>query len=478
MKKTYYYVIIFSLILFIGQLITGTAISIAFLFSIAILFGLCAVFATGKWNSMLGLLNLSLIFKYLLFGVLMKTAFFQPSDSPLRSPMQTATVAALGFAGVLLGTLIYRKLPKPKIRLIYPIADKNFYLCLYIILFIVGFGSWLYVYITRGDMADIGESGVGGVFGVLGQFGGLKFLAISAAIYYAHMSKSKRLLSHPLVIFTLVISLLIGIYSTTKQGMLEPLLYLFITSLTIKGVRYKPLWNIVIIGTLLYVSIIYPFSQYIRHAGGREGSPAERIALMSSVLQAMVTDQEYRKSLSTSISYEYELQNEAYLPVAGDSLSRFAMLGEADKLIAVSTNSEYTGWETITWGFKMILPRFINPDKPAYAANNYLGHIVGDANPTDHTTQFSYGFMANFYNAFGFPCVFIGSTLLVGCLYYWCSLFFGNSSYLDIWGILVFGQYHHLLAEQSVAGIIASIWFPIVTLVVFIVSKKASKMFH
>lgn len=475
MIKNYCYLIIFSIILFIGQLLTGTQLNTAFLFSIAILFGLCAVFATGNWTSMFGLLNLALIFNFLLFGVILKTLFLQPSDSPLLAPTQTAMVTALGFAGVLLGTLIYRKLPRAKTRLIYTISDKNFYLALYLFSLIAGYGSWLYVYLTRQGIDDVSLS-VGGVFGVLGAFGGLKCLSISAAIYYVWLSKSKRLLSHPLVLFTLVLSLLVGIYSTSKQEIVEPLLYLVLTILQIKGVRYKPLWGILIILTLLYVNFIYPFSYYIRNAGGREGSTAERITIMSNALSKMAVDEEYRNSLTTSLSKSK--YSSAYLPIASNSLGRFAMVSEADKLIAASTNSEETGWETINWGFKMLLPRFINSTKPVFAANNYLAHIVGELNPRDTTTQVSYGFMANFYNAFGFTGVIVGSTLLISSLYYWLSLFFGNPANLNIWVILVFGQYNHNLTEMAVSGIIASITSPVITLIAFLISKNTAKLLH
>ena len=477
MRKIYYYLIIFSLLLFIGQLITGTQLETAFLFSIAILFGLCAVFATGKWNSMLGLLNLALVSNFLLFGIILKTIFLQPSDSPLLAPTQTAIVTALGFAGVLLGTLIYQKLPKSKTQLIYTIYDKNFYLILYLFLIIFGYGSWLYVYLTRQGINDVSLS-VGGVFGVLGFFGGLKELSISAAIYYVWLSKSKRLLSHPLVLFTLALSILVGIYSTSKQGMLDPLLYLVLTILQIKGVRYKPLWVILISGVLLYINIIYPFSTYIRNAGGREGNTAERITLMSNVLPRMVLDKEYRNSLTTSLSQSKSKASVAYLPIASESLNRFAMVSEADKLIAASMNSEHTGWETITWGLQMILPRFLYSEKPVFAANNYLAHIVGELHPRDTTTQISYGFMANFYNAFGFIGVIVGSTLLISSLYYWLALFFGNPTNINIWIILVFGQYNHVLPEQAVSGIISSIWFPVVTLIAFLLSKNISQLLH
>ena len=481
MKPAYYYILLFSSILFVGQLINGTPLNIAFLFSTAIVFGLCAVQATGKWNSMLGLLNLVIIIKYLLFGIILKIFFFQPSDSPLLAPMETSMVAALGFAGVLIGTMIQQKLPLPKTRLIYPIHDKNFYLVLYIFSMTVGYGSWLYFFFSRHDVWTTGldlTTTVGGLYGIINAFGMFKDLSVVAAVYYAWLSKSKRLITHPLVLFPLVLSTLLGFYSTSKQGMIEPSVYLFLAILSVKGIRYKPLWGMLSFGIFIYVNLIYPFGNYIRYAGGREGSIDERIAVMSEVLPKMILEQEYRESVNMSLDKSHIHKHEPYLPVAGYSFGRFAMIAEADKLIAASTNSEGTGWETITWGFKMALPRFILPDKPILAANNYLARLVGGLGANDYTTQVSYGFMANFYNAFGFIGVIIGSLLLICGLYYWLTLFFGNPANISIWVILVFGQYHHLLAEQSVSGIIASLPFPLVVLIPFTLAKKISKMLY
>jgi len=476
MKRTYYYIALSCTLLFIGQLLTETNIQIAFLFSIAVLFGLSAVLVSGKWNSMIGLLNLTLIVKFLLFGTIVKIIFLQPTDSPLLAPTQTAIVAALGFAGVLIGTLVQRVIPKPKAELIFTYSDKKFYLVLYLCLLILGYASWLYVQIKRQGLSnrDI-ETAVGGVFGIIGAFGSIKELSISAAVYYAWSSKSKRILSHPLVLFTLAFSILIGMYSTSKQGILEPIFYLFLTVVTIKGFRYKPLWIILIATALLYTNLIYPYSQYGRYVARSYSSVAERAIATSDFLSRMVYDREYLNSISRSITiYESHKTEEKYLPIAS-SFSRLAMVSEADKLIAASTNSEQTGWKTITWGFSMVLPRFINSNKPIFAANNYLARIVGELGARDFTTQVSYGFMANFYNAFGFVGVFFGSVLLISSLYYWLSLFFGKQTNLNIWGIMVIGEYHHSLAEQSVAGIIASVWFPLIILFIFMLTKTVTK---
>ena len=213
--------------------------------------------------------------------------------------------------------------------------------------------------------------------------------------------------------------------------------------------------------------LIYPFSQYIRHAGGREGDTSQRIEVIAGVLKDMAFDPSFRNGIVSQIQSSSKF--DAYLPIASGPLGRFAMVAEADRLIA--STSIHTEWETIEWGFSMLVPRFLNPDKPYYAANNYLGHITGELWQYDESTQISYGFMANFYNAFGYSGVFLGGFLLVATLYYWLRIFFGNPEGASIWLVVVIGYYHHALVEQSVSGLIVTLWFPIIVLLLLIGAK-------
>jgi hypothetical protein len=149
--------------------------------------------------------------------------------------------------------------------------------------------------------------------------------------------------------------------------------------------------------------------------------------------------------------------------------SRLAMVGEADRLISATERQQaFTGWETITWGFKLLTPSFLYPDKPIVEAGNYLGHIVGDVGPTDSTTQISYGVMANFYNAFSLSGVLIGTPLFFAGFYYWIRMFLGEarwesapttSTLCFIWLIAL---YQHSIVESSVSGNIASLSFPFI----------------
>ena len=136
---------------------------------------------------------------------------------------------------------------------------------------------------------------------------------------------------------------------------------------------------------------------------------------MGEILSGMLTDASFRSSIDENIA----ASKEGYLHLKSLApFDRFAMVGLADALIAGTDESGFTGWETITWGFKLMVPSFIYPDKPIYPASNYLAHIANEVSDDDYTTQVSYGIMANFYNAFSFPGVFIGTAVFIGGFYY------------------------------------------------------------
>jgi hypothetical protein len=246
------------------------------------------------------------------------------------------------------------------------------------------------------------------------------------------------------------------------------------------GFRDKRLWALAGIAIFYYAAIIYPYSQYVRNVGGREGSLHERVLVMKDVFWKVVTDDEFRQIILAKRSDEGPsyLDNEALKP-----FSRFAMVGEADALIsATERQKSFTGWQTLTWGFKLALPSFLYPDKPVWGTGNYLAQITGGVGSRDTTTQVSYGVMANFYNAFSYPGVLIGSVIFFGLFYYWLRIFFRNPRWSNtptgatIWFVLLVATFQHSLIEFPVAGLIPSLWFPFIVLFLYTVSLWISPL--
>ena len=154
------------------------------------------------------------------------------------------------------------------------------------------------------------------------------------------------------------------------------------------------------------------------------------------------------------------------------------MVGEADRLIyATEQQQAFTGWETITWGFKLLMPSILYPGKPIFEAANYLSHIAGESNPSDTTTQVSYGVMANLYNAFSLTGVLVGTPLFFGVFYYWIRIFLGNAKWeavptaSTLWFLWLVASYQHAISESTLSGLVASISFPSVIVLLCMLAR-------
>ncbi len=434
-------------------MMTGTDPVNAGLFTIAILFGLLAMQVAGGYRTVPGILNLVLLSKFLLFAVILKSVTWQAMDSQLRAPRATAEVMALGFIGLFLGTWLYRASMHPP-GLVGEVTTARTYLALTLVFLVCCFLS-AFVVLVFATSYDLELTG--GLWGVAHNLAGLSSFCIVPAMYYAWSSGSKRFLSHPLVLTILSLQIVYGIMSTTKQGVMEPLLCFFSVGFIRYGWRNKTLWSLVAAGLVFYSSIVYPYSQYVRDHGGRDGDLASRLEAIEEVFFNVSTSSDYRDMVETKIYYgEPYLGKDALAPY-----SRMAMVGEADRLIAATDATQsYTGWETILLGLKLMVPSFILPDKPLSGGGNYLGHVAGDVADFDKTTQISYGVMANLFNAFSLKGVLLGSILFFAVFYYAIRFWYRDPTLTfgpfgsTIWYILLAMSYEHSLIEAPIGNLL------------------------
>jgi hypothetical protein len=129
------------------------------------------------------------------------------------------------------------------------------------------------------------------------------------------------------------------------------------------------------------------------------------------------------------------------------------------------------------------MPSFLFPNKPVFEAGNYLGHIVGEVAPSDHSTQISYGVMANLYNAFSFAGVLVGTPIFFAGFYYWIRVFLGEAKWdgmpttSTLWFIWLISSYQHSIVESSLSGNISTLSFPFVVALLGILAKGLSLFF-
>ena len=455
----------------VGQLLAGTEIAIASLFSLAILFGTLSIFAGGGLTSAFGCLNAILVGKFLLFGIAIKILLLEPAGGTLSAPRTTAWVMVLGFAGLLVGTATQSRLACPQSWSMNRVLSDRMLLSLCFVLFVVS-----YVGYFAGMVPSAQGEGIqtGGWLGFARAFGSLKSLSIVPPMLYLWRMRSRLWMTHPVILGMLAWSVVVGIFSTGKQEAMEPLVFYGLVGFLRYGWRDKRLWALVSAAVVYYGVIVYPYSQYVRNAGGREGTFSERAEATRDVFWRIASNEEFRSTVAERVSKQPSYFNLALLA----PFNRLAMVGEADRLIAATERQQsFTGWETIIWGFKLITPSFLYPDKPIFEAGNYLGHIVGDVNPSDKVTQISYGLMANLYNAFSLPGVLIGTPIFFAAFYYWIRIFLGAPRWdgapaeSTLWFIWLIASYQHSIVESSLSGNIASFAFPFIVGVLALLAK-------
>lgn len=456
-----------SAVYWTGQVMVRTDLRVASLFAAAIFFGILSVSAGGGMGSALGCLNGILIGKFLLIGVAIKILLLEPADGTLSTPQTTAWVMALGFLGLYLGTVIQSNLMCPQSFSLNRPLSNQMLLSFSIVLFVLTYAG----YFASSVPGEGGDVVTGGWVGMAHIFGSLKSLSIVPIMLYLWKIRTPRWMTHPVIIGMLLWTALIGVFSTGKQESMEPLIFYVLVGFLRYGWTNARLWLLVTTGVAYYALIIFPYSEYVRHSGGREGTLAERAAVTKEAFWQIATDKEFRSSVSDKVN------KGAYFDSSMAAFNRLAMVGEADKLIfATEQQQAFTGWETIGWGFKLLVPSFIYRDKPVFGAGNYLSHIVGESNPKDLTTQVSYGVMANLYNAYSFEGVLVGTPIFFAGFYYWVRFFFGNPRFAGpatptLWFLWLVALYEHSLVESSVSGIIASLTLPVVVAMICFAAK-------
>ena len=455
---------------FLGQLFTGTNPIVAALFSLAILFGLFSVFAGGGLRSAFGCLNAILIGKFLLIGIAIKMLLFESSDGALRTPMTTALVMLFGFGGLFLGTIVQSRLHCPQTWSLNRPFSTPMLLSLSIVLFFV---SYIGYFISMIPSTQGAGTQTGGWVGITHIFGSLKSLTIVPCMLYLWRRQTRLWMTHPAILALLGWSTVVGIFSTGKQEAMEPFVFYVLVGFLRYGWQNLQLWSLVALGTVYYALIVFPYSQYVRYAGGRAGSFEERAEVTKESFWRIASNEEFRDKVTEHVS------RETYFDPSLAAFSRLAMVGEADKLIAATEQQQaFTGWETITWGFKLLTPSLLYPSKPVTEAANYLAHIVGELGSSDSTTEVSYGLMANLYNAFSFTGVLIGTPFFFAGFYYWIRVFLGDATWermptaSTLWFLWLVASYQHSIVESSLSGLIASLSFPSVLALLYLLAKS------
>ena len=443
------------------QIALGEDVLVAVLFSGAAFFGLLSVL-TVKLASPIGLLNILLVGRFLGGAYFAKNVLMEESiGARLQAPETTALVMFLGFAAVWLGTKIAGRFSRPLAGFRSELSSRRL-LILSGIFFFAGYGSAVALRMTGLYGSEI----TGGVWGLLKALTPYSNIAIPTFMMYLWKTNSRKFLLNPLLLLLVASASVIGIFETGKQAMAEPLVFYLIMALARYGWRNPAIWFSIVALLAVFQSFVFPISQYVRNVGGRDLNFNNATSATYETVVSFLTDEHFRETVRQVAEDSVQTGTKSYLDPKLSAFQRIAMVGEADRLLAATNYyGEFTGLETITEAALHVVPSYLYPAKPVLGTNNFLGRYAGDLGQDDYGTQISYGFFANFYNAFGFVGVFFGSVLTV----IWVSILTGLIStgpmHRDPWFLLAALGLSQSYVEQSLSGQILAIHVPIVAFV-------------
>jgi hypothetical protein len=448
------------------QLALGGDVSAESMMGGATFFGLLAVLDPAGLTAM-GVLNLILLSRFLLGAYAMKNLVAgEPVTAGLLAPEHTAAVMLMGFAGVWVASLVVRRFVRP--MPMFAAAGDLSWLRTMVLLIVAG--GLLSTVLLRFAAPGGDDATVGGAWGLAKEFVSFHTASLPLLMLYLWKSGARRWLTHPAVLALLLIYLLQGVLSSSKQGMAEPGVLYLLMALARYGWRHPVIWLGLPLALVSYQYFISPIAQYARNEGARDKNPREAAIAMADIVIGFASDTVYRDHIlrAERAQVDPNQMQAAFLGGKLGAFARFAMVGEADRLVDATDRFGTTGMETISNSVLVAVPHFLYPNKPQTASGNFLGRYAVDLGEGDFGTQVSYGFMANAYNAYGMFSVFALSAasalLILGAL----AMSASGRAFRDPWSILAITTIHQGYVESSFSAAIGAFHQPVDAVVVYI----------
>ena len=458
---------IFALLLFAMQLITGTILDYALLVMAFVIFTAAAVNSAGGPLAVggfgIGMIGL----KVVIISQLAKVMFGQPGNSYLDVPIKTIGILTLGMGAIYMAGLSVNKFAKVD-KVMKRIEDTEGLLGLSVLVYVLGLGSYLYV-MFHGYDQSLGDISVGGIVGLLRQIGFIYPLATICAIAYTlKVSGGTRSVSLWAMV-TLFTQFAFGILATSKQMMFEPFLLYLLTCLAF-GYRFK-LRHVLSISlvSLIMVLVLFPFAQ-IGRVLTRDNDPSQNVALTKLFIGQIFMKRENLEEVEVFIEEAADKHQRFYYYGKNTGLlDRMSLIEQNDELFRAVEEQGYSGWHTISHGFRMLPPRFLYADKPVYNTANYFGHKIEMISENDYTTQISMGIIAEAYDAFGWiGTLVIPYLTLAAFILVYNSL--SGSLKANIWAVFLINIFQHNLVEATISSLTLYIFqFPVLLLSLYFI---------
>lgn len=239
--------------------------------------------------------------------------------------------------------------------------------------------------------------------------------------------------------FLLILAVVPGMLSASKEGMLTPFLCWLVV---VASSRHRFSWHGV--AGLAFVMLViwtyvYPFSQNARAPVRAANSLSEKVGL--------IVDYFRDPSQFVDVNASYQKSSEFGLDTARVSIiARYSTLPSIDMLIDADQKMGYTGIERYLPVLVSVVPHALWPDRPSPITTNELGHKAGfTMNAGDTTTGIAIGSPGLFFDLGGWLALVVYVLACFGLFFFAAVRLVGSSS-TGIWGLVLIGT------EANIAG--------------------------
>ncbi|NDA65147.1 MAG: hypothetical protein EB141_00865 [Verrucomicrobia bacterium] len=443
----------FAVALFVLQVASGTNLLFAELVFIFTMLMAFTVNLLGGLHTVSGFCVAVLGLKTVVVSQVGKVAYWEPAHLELSEPVTTLLVLLCGLAGITVAGVLTRPFTVKK-PLLAAFQDEPTLRVAAWLTSGIGLVSMLGM-ITMG--AEDGVIQVGGVAGILRQLSFTMKLAVVFSTAHTLVRSGGRKAFGWLNCATMGAMFMFGLLTASKQMMFEPPLLFAVTAIAF-GYAFRPAHfaALVALGLLAQV-VLFPFSQVARNFVRGYGI-VQSVEHTSAFIDALVRTGQPIAQLHAAVEVDENTSEQglAYFHGASGFLERFSMVKAVDILVIETLHDGISGWETISHGFRMLVPRFLNPSKPAMNTGNFLGHKAKMLGDNDEGTQVSFGFIADSFSAFKWwgaflvPCVLLTAFVLI-----YRTL--TGSLERNVWCVFLMCDFQHSFTEHPIASLLISL---------------------
>lgn len=447
---------------FFGQLLTGTGITFATLSMVFHLFAVLTIWLVGGFRTILGWSVGYLTLQNFSFAMVLKIIQGDPCDTALLRPTETGIVYVVGMAGLFFSALVFQLFRGERIRpILRPIEDAPTLLILGFITLAI---SLIQTFVLgQFGQAESGAVAVGGFLGPLKQLNFATNVSVCALTAYELVSSGGKRMFGVVNAVPVVMTVLVGIVGAARQQAVLSIFLMVVTAIAF-GFKFRPkhyLLGLVI--ALAFQYILTPYALYARNHGKvRQGSLPERIEKAFTLLGKVVFDRrEFEGDVERKkgAPLKYELRRIVYHENSNPTIERYSLIPWNDAVIDGAMTRGHTGWETVTWGLKMLPPNFLYPEKPVLGSSNWIAQRTNRLmDPSDRLTGISMVFFADAFLAFGYLGV-LGISFTLGLLIQLAlAVSMQTSLARNIFALSFLQQAMHLISESTIQVLVLFIF--------------------